>query len=698
MLNNSVQNLQGVGTKKGSILKNDVGIDTIEDLLFFAPRRYVDRSSFKSIVDTFVNDVVTVAGIIKGVNISGRKRRYLEVEIDDGTDTLLGIFFGGIKYFEDIFRCGDLVLFSGKINFYRKKQMVHPDYDFIDEESHIQSINTGRVIPLYRSSANLKRVGLDSRGFRRIIRKALDRYLTYIEDPLDAAMLNRFNLISLQDAVFSIHFPDTFEKAEQARKRLAFNEMFFLQYYLAISRKYYREEFIVEGKNIDPALYNEFISSIPFELTDDQKCVIDEIKVDMENPFPMNRLLQGDVGSGKTVVAMAASQLAFARGDQTAVMAPTELLANQHYENFNKMLPSYVSVSILTGNTSKSDKKDIYDSIIKGEIDIVIGTHALIQEAVSFKKLGLIIIDEQHRFGVNQRAKLRSKGESPDLLVLTATPIPRSLSLTLYGDLDVSYIKEKPTDRPVIKTLSFPQSQVRGVYNSLEKYIKEGRQVYYVLPIIEESEKVDLKSALEVYDHLKNEIFHHRRVSVLHGRMSGIEKNEIMYRFNKGEIDILVTTTVIEVGIDIANASIMVIEHAERFGLSQLHQLRGRVGRGRYQSFCILLYPDNITDDSRKRIETIVASYDGFQIAEQDLKSRGSGEFIGIKQHGHSSGFEFTDLFKDLDLIKTARSEAEKIVSGIKDVHKTFDEMQDEEKYISLMKSIRTKRVLAILS
>ncbi|MBN2403026.1 MAG: ATP-dependent DNA helicase RecG [Spirochaetes bacterium] len=697
-MDNNIQYIKGIGPKKAEALKHELGIETTEDLLYFCPRRYIDRSVFKPIKDVFVNESVTVGGHIVESIITGRKRKYLQVIIDDGSDSISGIFFNSLYYFAKLFKAGDYVLFSGTVEFYNQKQIVHPDFDFIDEESQIKSINTGRIIPLYRSTEKLKKIGLDSRGFRRIIRSIIDTDIENISDPLDETFLKRLGLINLKEAIFSIHFPDSIADAENARRRLAFNELFFLQYYLCVSRKFARNEINIKRNKIDDLYYKEFLSKLPFVLTVDQIRCIDEIKNDMNNFYPMNRLLQGDVGSGKTIVSIAASLLACGRGEQSAYMAPTEVLANQHYETFSKYIPDKISIALLTGNTSHSEKKKIYEQISNGEIKIVIGTHALFQEKVKFNNLGLIIIDEQHKFGVNQRAKLRQKGKSTDLLIMTATPIPRSLSLTLYGDLDVSYIYEKPKDRISIKTLSFPESKIQWVYNSVEKYISQGRQVYFVLPIIQESEKIDLKSAIEEYDKLRTKIFPHRKVELLHGKMSSDAKGSIMQRFKNGYTDILVSTTVIEVGVDVPNANIMVIEHAERFGLAQLHQLRGRVGRGEHQSFCALIYPDNISAEAVKRIETIVSTDDGFKIAEEDLKSRGAGEIIGSRQHGRSSGFEFADIINDMDLIIEAKKEAEIIVTKAKNMHQTLSDLQNDIRLSPLLTGIRTKKVLSILS
>ncbi len=699
MLDKNIQYLKGIGPKKAEALKQELGIETIEDLLYFSPRKYLDRSAFKSIMDASVNETLTVGGYIVKSFISGRKRNYLEVVIDDGTDKISGIFFHSLNYFSRIFTPGIFVLFSGTVELYKRKQIVHPDFDFIDEDSLIRSINTGRIIPLYRSTEKLKKLGFDSREFRRIIRLLIDNTIESIIDPIDTVLLSRLDLMPLRDAVFSIHFPDSLEKAERARRRLSFNELFFLQYYLCVSKKYNREEEANnKKKEIDDKYYNNFKAKLPFDLTGDQLRCIEEIKLDMESPYPMNRLLQGDVGSGKTVVSIAASLFACGRGEQSAYMAPTEVLANQHYETFKKYIPDKIKIALLTGSTPRKEKTGIYEKLSCGEINIIIGTHALIQENILFDKLGLIIIDEQHKFGVNQRAKLREKGRSTDLLVMTATPIPRSLSLTLYGDLDVSYIKEKPKSRLPIKTISFPESKIQGVYNSVERYISQGRQVYFVLPIIEESEKLDLKSAIEEYNKLKEEIFHHRRVEILHGKMPAVEKDMIMQRFRQGDIDILVSTTVIEVGVDVSNANIMVIEHAERFGLSQLHQLRGRVGRGEHQSFCALIYPDDTGQEAVKRIQTITSIEDGFKIAEEDLRFRGAGDIIGNKQHGHNSGFEFADIINDIDLIMEAKKEAETAVFKIENAHKIIDNFQKEIRLPQLLNGIRTKKVLSILS
>jgi len=699
VLSDSVTALQGIGPKKALALKEEAGVETLEDLLYYIPRRYLDRSLFKLLKDCFVNDEVTVSGTIRNVAMAGNRKKFLEVEISDGTDSLTGVFFGGVQYFARLFSIGDNVIFSGKINFYRKKQMVHPDFDFIDDASGpgILAINTGRIIPLYPSTEKLKTMGFDSRGFRRAIKTALDSYRDGIRETIEADILRRHSLMGIREAVVAIHFPDSFEQAEQARRRLAFNEMFFHQYYLSLSRRYARESYRKKSTAVDGSKYRAFLSSLPFELTTDQKAAVETLYRDITSPGPMNRLLQGDVGSGKTVVAMAAITIVLEQGRQAALMAPTEILAGQHCENARKLMGESLRIELLTGSTPKNEKKRIYESVLSGGTDLLIGTHAIIQEGISFRDLGLIIIDEQHRFGVEQRSALREKSETADLLVMTATPIPRSLSLTLYGDLSLTSIRTMPANRLPVKTMFFSGSRLQGVYNSLEKYVSQGRQVYYVLPLIEDSDKIDLKSAMQVFEHLKNEVFPARRVELLHGRMKQQERDAVMERFKNGDIDILVCTTVIEVGIDVPNATVIVIEHAERFGLSQLHQLRGRVGRGNHQSFCVLISPDDISAESKTRIETIVSTNDGFTIAEEDLKQRGAGELIGFRQHGHGGTFEFADLALDMDLILYAREVAERLVSGIEDIHILWEQFRNR-KYSPLLSGIRNKKLLTILS
>ncbi|TAL39016.1 MAG: ATP-dependent DNA helicase RecG [Spirochaetes bacterium] len=697
MLSDPIQSVKGVGPAKAGVLSREAGIETVEDLLYYGPRRYLDRSAFKAIRDCFVNETVTISGKIVGVIQAGRSRKYLQVLIDDGTDVLAGVFFRGITYFKKIFVEGEEVLFSGKVEFFRTKQIVHPDYDFFEADSRIQSINTGRVIPLYPSTEELKGAGFDSRGFRRIIRRAIDSHLDSVNDPLDGATRSRMNLMGLREALLAVHFPETISQAEDARRRLSYNELLIFQYYLQLLRKRLQRQGGNSARAVNGEVLASFMARLPFTPTGDQQKAILEIAGDMQKPYPMNRLLQGDVGTGKTVVSMAAAILAVSRGAQVAVMAPTEILASQHYANFTKLCPGGMKISLLTGGLEQKNKSAVSAELETGNTDIIIGTHALIQEKVLFSNLGLIVIDEQHRFGVEQRAKLREKGARCDVLVMTATPIPRSLTLTLYGDLDVSVLRELPRDRMPVKTLALPESRIKGVYKSVEKYLAEGRQAFFIFPLVEESEKLDLKSATGAYESLKAEFFPDRTIGLLHGRMPATAKEAIMGDFKSGKIALLVSTTVIEVGIDVPNANVIVIFHAERFGLAQLHQLRGRVGRGAHQAFCVLLYPDSTDGDGITRINALATNNDGFSIAEEDLRLRGSGEFFGARQHGRFTGFEFADPVKDYELIVAARAEAGKLVSSAVDGDESPDVLDGIRRH-ALFRGMRTSRLLAILS
>lgn len=695
MLNIPVTSIKGIGAVKAGILKSEAGIETVEDLLYYTPRRYLDRSNVKRIIDTFHEEEVTVSGTVISARVIRARKAFLQVDISDGTDSISGIFFGGLNFFEKVFSPGENVVFSGKVTVSRRRQIVHPEFDFFDGNSDQMPVNTGRIIPLYSSTMNLKKNGFDSRGFRRIISRALNDYSPMLREFLPAEILLKYSLPDINCAIQGIHFPDSAEHAEQSRKRLAFNEVFSLQYFLLLNKRVIKNCSGKAERVPDEVLFNRFINNLNFTLTGDQLRAIGEIKDDIASKSPMNRLLQGDVGSGKTAVALATAMLHISMGNQVALRAPTEILARQHYENARRFIPDSISCALLAGTTSPKEKERIYSGLADGSISLAIGTHALIQPSVVFKNLGYIIIDEQHRFGVEQRGVMRTKGSSTDLLVMTATPIPRSLSLTFYGDMDVSYIKQKPADRLTIKTMAFTEERLPGVYRSIRNYIEQGRQVYFVLPLIEESDRSDLKSAVETFSHLQKDIFPDRKIALIHSRLPQNEKDEIMNSFRDGGIDILVSTTVIEVGIDVPNASIMVIEHAERFGLSQLHQLRGRVGRGAHQSFCILIHKHGLSPDADERIKIMTETDDGFLISEKDLMLRGSGQLVGTRQHG-ATDFEFTDLAKDYDIIISARREASEIINNIStDLDAAPASIKGGEQ---IFKGLRTKRVLQILS
>jgi ATP-dependent DNA helicase RecG len=693
-----VELLRTIGPRRGEVLRKEAGISSVEDLIYFRPRRYLDRSKMARIADCFMNQTVTVAGKVMDISMSGHKRRFLAVTIGDGSGELSGVFFGGTQYYAKLFEPGDDVLFSGKIDVYNGRvQIVHPEYDFFDETPG-ESVHTGRIIPLYRSTEPMRKAGFTARVFRNLIHDAIGTYIDKIDDPLPPDIVSRMGYPSLATALRAIHFPVSEEELSSARERLAFNELFFLQYYLALSKKYQRIHDKRPPRTVDRSLYDTTLENLPFELTGDQNTVLAEIMTDLSNPYPMNRLLQGDVGSGKTAVAVLACTLAVASGKQCAVMAPTEVLARQHFSVFGKLLPAGVRIALLVGSLKPKEKKSVQESAASGDIDIVIGTHALIEDAVQFRSLGFAVVDEQHRFGVAQRAALHEKGKGPDILVMTATPIPRSLTLTIYGDLDSSVIKHKPANRLPVKTLTLPESREDGLFRSMEKYISEGRQCFYVLPLIHESEKSDLTSAIAVYERFRDSVFTHRRVALLHGRLKAAEKEEVMRAFAAGETDILVSTTVIEVGIDVPNATVMVIHHPERFGLSQLHQLRGRVGRGAHQAYCVLFHPDGISAESAERISVIEKNSDGFAIAEQDLKIRGAGDFIGSRQSGESSEFEFADLAGDFSLVTAAREEAFAAAEAVADIEAEISAIRNNYASPDIISGTRLSKILSLIS
>jgi len=662
-LNIPVTQIHGIGPVKAETLKTEAGIETIEDLLYYMPRKYLDRSLIKRIVDCFSDEEVTVAGNIVSVNLIRRKKVFLQVDVSDGTDMISAVFFGAAGFLQKLFNEGDFIILSGKVNILRSKQILHPDFDFIDENSDIKSINTGRIIPLYRSTNSLKKNGFDSRGFRRMIRAALEQFSSRIEETLPDSILSKYNLIQIYDALRGIHFPDSMEHAGNSRVRLAFNEIYFFQYYILLLKKINKKS-LPQNRTRTTDVISDFKKTLKFKLTGDQEKSLEEIQKDLNSPYPMNRLLQGDVGSGKTVIALAGALITISRGLQAAMMVPTEILAQQHYETSLRLLPDNIRTILVTGSMTQKEKKLMYDEISSGRADLVIGTHALIQSAVNFKQLGYIIIDEQHRFGVEQRARLWQKNlHPPHILVMTATPIPRTLAMTLYGDLDVSVIDELPPGRMPVKTMHFTDTDRNKVFGFVRNQIKEGRQTYFVYPLIKESESMDYKDLEDGWDTISR-VFQPPEycISIVHGRMTPADKDKSMQLFKEGHAHILVATTVIEVGVDIPNATVMVIESAERFGLSQLHQLRGRVGRGADQSYCILMSSDKLSKEAIKRIEVMVRTNDGFEIAETDLQLRGPGDIEGTQQSGIPFDLKIANLGKDGQIIEYVRHVAEQIL------------------------------------
>jgi len=680
-----VQYLKGIGPKRATVLKS-VGINTAGELLAYFPRRYLDRSSITSINRIEPGKEITVVGrVIVCQTIKGRRPRFV-VQIEDGTGLLQCVWFQGISYIAKAFNQGDTVAFSGKATFYRSLQLVHPDFDKIFEEGEPDGINTGRIIPLYPSTEKLSRLGLDSRGFRKVIKTAISLVCSGIQEIFPDSILSSFRLMVLSEAFQQVHFPDNWDKLYRARYRFKFEELFFLQLFLALERNKRIKEHNGISFQKAGSLTREFISELDFELTNAQKRVLREIHNDMKSRKVMNRLIQGDVGSGKTVVSLIAMLIAVENGYQAALMAPTEILAEQHFLVIHSQLEKLgVKTMLLRGGHTVSRRKEMYESIRSGDINIVVGTHALVQDDVGFKNLGLVVIDEQHRFGVMQRAKLMEKGMNPDVLLMTATPIPRTLALTFYGDLDVSVIDELPSGRQPVTTVWRKAKERSKIYTYIKDAVRRGEQVYIVYPLLEESEKIDLAAATQEYEKLSNSVFTDFNVGLIHGRMKSDEKESVMNAFKSGEISILVSTTVIEVGVDVPNATVMLIEHAERFGLTQLHQLRGRVGRGPKKSYCILITSGKITEEGVKRVEALTQTNDGFKIAEADLKLRGPGELYGTKQHG-DLGLRIADLVTDGEILNKARKAAFKLVMENPDLNgDEFSLLKD--KYFEIYKS-----------
>ena len=665
-LEDSVQYLKGIGPEKAKAL-DSVGIKTIEDLLYYIPRRYLDRSTILPMNKLKVGTTATVIGRVESFGIKkGRRKPQFQVIIRDETGFLYLVWFHKIKYIKNLFEENDLVVASGQVTVYGGFQIIHPEFEIISKKSEgeipdDELIHTGRVIPLYPSTAELKRVWLDSRGFRRVLKPLLNNVGDLVTESLPPRVISDSNLLSLPQALKNVHFPEDLEITNLARSRLAFDELFYLELMLALRKKrIHREEgiaFLKPGNLVRSAL-----KMLPFELTPAQKKVLREIATDIMSEHAMHRLLQGDVGSGKTIVALVAMLMAVESGYQSALMAPTEILAEQHHITIHQMMESLgVRTVLLTSSVVGTERETILEEISKGTAKVIIGTHALIQKKVDFFKLGLVVIDEQHRFGVMQRAKLKQKGKSPDVLVMTATPIPRSLALTLYGDLDVSVIDSLPPGRKEIKTFLYSGNSKSKIHEFLESELKKGHQAYIVYPLVEESEKADLKAATQSYEFLKQEILPHRRLALLHGRIRSKDRESIMQAFRNGDYDVLVATTVVEVGVDIPNATVMIIEHADRFGLSQLHQLRGRIGRGEDQSYCLLLADPPLSEEAQKRLKAMTSTSDGFKISEIDLKLRGPGEFFGTRQHGLPE-LKIADIVTDAKLLYQARNWAFKII------------------------------------
>ncbi|MEA2076488.1 MAG: ATP-dependent DNA helicase RecG [Candidatus Marinimicrobia bacterium] len=657
-LNIDVIDLPLIGEKRQLALAS-VGVHTLEDLLYYVPRAYLDRSSVKPIGQLIVGEECTVVGVVQRVRlIPARKRKILKIEIMDNSGILTLNWFHGSEWIQKTFQPGDTVSVFGKVEFYRGNTMTHPDFDLIDPNK--DALNTGGVIPVYPLTQDLRKSGFSSRSFRKLFALILDKLHPDLADPLPKSIMQKEGLIMFSDAIHQLHFPESAEKLLKAQYRFKFQESLMLQTIISLKKRQIQEQKNLTKCSKAGNILRDMYEHLPFEATDAQKRVLKEIYADLKSEHSMNRLLQGDVGSGKTLVAAMSAAIVTANGFQTAIMAPTEILANQHYEHFRSEFNRLgVACCLLTGKIGKKQRTLLLNKIASGEIPIVIGTHALIQKDVKFNHLGLTIIDEQHRFGVDQRGMLISKGLHPHVLAMTATPIPRTLSITLYGDMDISIIDEMPKGRIPVKTKVILPVRLPGVYDFFEKEMKAGRQIYVVYPLIAESEKMDLKAAENGYEELK-ERFMGFNVEMLHGKTKKDDKIEIMRGFINNEINLLVSTTVIEVGVNNPNASVMLVENAERFGLSQLHQLRGRVGRGSDASWCILVQGNNAVQ-STERLQVLENSNDGFFISEEDLKQRGQGDIFGARQHGLPD-LKFVNMFTDRPIMEKARDLASDLI------------------------------------
>jgi ATP-dependent DNA helicase RecG len=662
-LSTSLQFLKGVGPRRAADLER-VGLRTVEDLLYRFPIRYEDRGHLQAIASLRPGQSVSVTGRVSSCGLRATRRpgfKIFEALVTDQSGSIRATWLNQ-PFLRDVFASGRQVVLFGTVEMRGPGglQLTNPQYEMLDDEEG-ETIHTGRIVPVYEKTGSVT-----TKIQRRLVHEVLQQLPVDLPEQLPEPVRARLDLPSRRAALFAVHFPpqdasigalNRFETP--AQRRLIFEEGFSFQAGVLARRR----GAMIESKStvvrVDDRVRASARSVLPFKLTAGQRQALKEIVDDLQRPHPMNRLLQGDVGAGKTIVALLAALVAMENDLQVAFMAPTEILAEQHFVNISRLLQaSRFRVALLTGSTSAAARKVLLGEIAQGLTHLVIGTHALVQGGVQFARLGFVVIDEQHRFGVLQRATLRSKGERPDVLVMTATPIPRTLALTLYGDLDVSVIRDTPPGRQPIRTVAKPDSRRDEAYAFVRQQLDAGRQVYIIYPLVEESEKVDLKAATEMADHLAAEVFPQYHVGLVHGRLKPEGKDRVMKAFAAGEIQVLVSTTVVEVGVDVPNASVMLVEHAERFGLSQLHQLRGRVGRDRHQSYCFLFYQSPLSDEARERLRAMTETTDGFEIAERDLRLRGAGDFFGTRQAGLPT-FRLLDLVRDRELLESARQEAD---------------------------------------
>ena len=658
-LSTPIEYLKGVGPQRGELLKKELGIYTYADLLQNYPFRYIDRTRFYKVnqLNAELPHVQVLARVLSKAVVGEKRTKRLVVELKDDTGTFESVWFQSIKWFERNIQIGSVYVFFGKpIVFNGRISMSHPEIELYNPKAKKQG--NLHLQPVYSSTEKLKLATLDSKGLQRLQAAVLESCISEVEENLPGYLKEQHQLIGLKQALINIHFPEDAQLLATAQKRIKFDELFFIQLKilknkLLRSRKFKGVIFGEVGEKFN-AFYN---TKLPFQLTEAQKRVLKEIRLDTQKGVQMNRLLQGDVGSGKTIVALMTMLLAIDNGYQTCLMAPTEILARQHFNSLKELVgDGLVNIELLTGSVKAKQRKIIHEGLENGQINILIGTHALIEDVVQFKNLGLVVIDEQHRFGVEQRAKLWKKSlVPPHVLVMTATPIPRTLAMTLYGDLDISVINELPVGRKPIETRHFYESQRLRMFGFMREEITKGRQVYIVYPLIKESEKLDLLYLEAGIEAVSQEFpLPEYRISMVHGKLAAADKEFEMQRFVKGQTQIMVATTVIEVGVNVPNASVMIIENAERFGLSQLHQLRGRVGRGAEQSYCILMSGNKLSNDAKLRLNTMVRTTDGFEISEIDLQLRGPGDIEGTQQSGVLD-LKLANITQDQALLQEAR-------------------------------------------
>ena len=682
-LDTPIQFIKGVGPKRAEVL-HSLGISTIKDLLYYFPRKYVDRTSLSTIGSIQEGDEVNLVGRVKSVNLRRMKKgNFVTANVADHTGSIRLMWFNAADYIHQSLKVGDLLTMHGKVAAYKgNHQIVHPEYDKLNANEI--SLTTGFIIPVYPLTDDLKKSGLENRNLRKIIYLALQS-VENIDDHFDSDLREQFDIQDLNTALRNIHYPKDFVSLEKSVHRLKYDEHFFLQLLLA-KRKSKIKENKYDSIKFKTKSYNKILKNLHFELTGSQQLSLREIVDDFLSENPMNRMIQGDVGCGKTIVSILASAIVVDNNYQVAIMAPTDLLSKQLFKNFKSQFESLgVECTLLVGSLKSKEKNKVLDEIKSGKSNIIIGTHALFQKDVIFNNLGFVVIDEQHRFGVNQRQKLLSKSNNPNLMAMTATPIPRTLAITYNGDMDLSIIDELPKNRPDIHTSFIEKENLSTAFNFIREKVEDGGQTIIVYPLINESEKQDLSAAVESYEYLRDNIFPDLTVGLMHGKLEDENKNLEMKNFMNGEIDILVSTTVVEVGIDNPNVNVMLINNSERFGLSQLHQLRGRVGRGTMESYC-LLCSDSESPKTKERLSIIVNSRNGFEIADEDLKLRGPGEFFGEKQSGFVK-FKIADLITDGPIIRDARMNAFEIIkndANLSQENHSFIKQKFDNEYLKL--------------